>query len=176
MSYSLVPYLIDIAQVESAVGSKDESIIDNIRKRHPELFDSASRSAPLSVALSELILGTPLERRRPPQYSHALEWLCDEFGTRLNCNVLSGIRWDAMQDSGIADLIRRGSTPLALSFVPDFPFVGVLPRSVCQGMAESLGDDALVHSVPELQEMLEEFEGWIREAARKNLDLMFFYY
>jgi hypothetical protein len=128
MSYSLVPYMIDLAKLRAAIGSKDAKLIESIRKKNPEKFDSDEYDdLTLGQALTQLVMGEKLGKKATHRYGYALEKLAEHLGKRLPLDFWSGVRWAAMVDSGVAP-IMRGGPPVELPKIPDFPGIGFFER------------------------------------------------
>jgi hypothetical protein len=175
VSYVLVPYLIDLAKLRSAVGSKDLALVEAIRKTDPEKFDLRDDDLTLGDALSQLVMGEKLGRKATHQYGYALIRLCEHLGQRLDADEWSGVRLAALQDSGVAALMQSGP-PVKLPKNPDVPLVGFLERAQVAEMVSKMGDEGLTHDDEDLQELLTEFEGWLRAAVKAKRDIVLFFH
>jgi hypothetical protein len=175
MSYSLVPYIVDLAKLRAAIGSKDAKLIETIRKKDPEKFDSGKDGLTLGEALSQLVMGEKLGKKAAHQYGYALETLAKHLGKPLPLDLWCGVRWEAMEDSGVARIMESGS-PVKLPKIPDFPGIGFLERNKIADMVRKMGDEGLTNEDEELEELLREFEAWVRAAAKAKQDLLLFYY
>lgn len=175
MSYSLVPYVIDLAQLRAAIGSRNQSLIAAIVEKHPRQFESPDSELPLEQALTQLVMGEELGETATHQYGYALELLADQLGQKLPFDLWSGIRWDAMEDSGVASIMDSGP-PVSLPAISDFPNIGYIEQDKIAQMVAAMDDEGLTNDVPDLEELLKEFEGWLRMAAQAKKDLLFFYY
>lgn len=175
MSYCLEPYMIDLSKLRAAIGSKDTKLIEAIRKKAPERFDSDEYELTLGQALTQLVMGDKLGKKAPHQYGYALEKLAKHLGKWLPPDVWGGVRWAAMEDSGVARIMEGGS-PVRLPRILDFPVIGFLERDQIASMVKKMGNEGLTHENKELEELLKEFETWLRKAAKAKLDLLFFYY
>ena len=184
MSYSLVPYFVDLDQLRRVVGSKDETLIAAVHASDPARFDDAGgenddgygEELSLGAALSQLVMGEKLNKSHAHQYGYALERVCEHVGQRLTCNLWCGVRWAAMEDTGVDAILTRSGPPVKLPPIPDFPTIGYLDRQEVRAMVEQMGEEGLGHEDAELRELLKEFEGWLREAAGSGKDLILFYY
>ena len=175
MSYTLVPYMIDLDRLRAAVGSKDAALVEAVRSKGPEQFDSDEYDLTLGQALTQLVMGEKLGRDDTHQYGYALEKLAAHLGRRLPLDLWSGVRWAAMEDSGVAPIMDSGP-PVNLPKIDDFPTIGYLPREQIADMVGKMGDEGLTNEDEELEELLKEFEAWLREAAKAKQDLLLFYY
>lgn len=175
MSYSLVPYMVDLDKVRKAVGSGDADLVEQIRNSDPQRFGDDGEDLSLGTALQQLVMGEPLIEEHGYQYGYALEQLVKHLGKELPLDLWCGVRWAAVADSGVEPILMSGS-PVPLPEIPDFPTIGHLPREMIISAVAKMGDEGLGHANPELLELLKEFETWMREAAREKLDIVLFYY
>ena len=175
MSYSLVPYQIDLAKLRDAVGGQDTQLIESIRAQDPERFDSDEYELSLGEALKQLVMGEELGTTATHQYGYALEKMADHLGQRLPFDLWCGVRWAAMEDSGVAPILESGP-PVPLPKIPDFPGIGFLERDKIATMVTTMGEEGLTDDDEDLEELLKEFEEWLRAADRAKEDLLLFYY
>ena len=175
MSYTLIAYMIDLPQLRSAVGGKDAALVRAVRKTNPAKFDADEDGLSLGDALEQLVMGREPGKKATHQYGYALEHLCRHLGKMVPVDLWSGVRWEAMEDSGVAEIMNSGP-PVKLPKIPDFPLIAFLDRTQVADRVKRMGAAGLTHEDEELQEMLGEFEGWLRAAAKGKKDLVFFYY
>jgi hypothetical protein len=66
MSYSLIPYLVDLDQLRTAVGSKDEALLAAIATSNPDAFQGDEDDDEITVgqALRHLVTGEAPDTRR----------------------------------------------------------------------------------------------------------------
>jgi hypothetical protein len=166
--------MVDLAKLRAAVGSKDAKLVESVRKKDPKKFNSG-RDLALGQALTQLVMGETPGKRETHQYGYAMEMLAKHLGKPLRLDLWSGVRWDAMEDSGVAPIMQNGS-PVKLPKIPDFPVIGFLERDKIADMVGKMGDEGLTNEDEELEELLKEFEGWLRTAAKAKQDLLLFYY
>lgn len=175
MSYTLQPYMVDLARLRATIGSKDARLIESIYKTDPEKFDYDGYDLTLRQALTQIVMGEKLGAEATHQYGYALKELAKHLGKPLPLDLWCGVRWEAMEDSGIAMVMKSGP-PVELPAIPDVPCIGFLERDKIADMITRMGDEGLTNDNDELEELLKEFEGWLREAAEARQDLLFFYY
>jgi len=175
MSYSFVPYMIDLGKLRAAIASKNVKLIASIRKEDPKRFDSEQYDLTLGQALTQLVMGERLGDKATHQYGYALEKLARHLGKPLPLDLWCGVRWEAMEGSGVAPIMESGP-PVKLPKIPDFPSIGFLERDKIAQMVKKMGAEGLTNEDEELEELLKEFEGWLREAEKAKQDLLFFYY
>jgi len=172
VSYTLTPYLLDLARLRALVGSKDLSTIRAIRKNDPKRFDEEdddSDGVSLGQAVTNLIMGAPPGKAGAHQYGYALEAIADHVGKRLEIDVWGGARGSALEALSLRQVFKRGA-PVKLPKYGDFPafayltraeIVELLPR--VPTLRTSLRDRSLV-------ELLDEFDGWLKTAASEKSD------
>lgn len=176
MSYTLVPYMIDLAKLRATIGSKDAGLIKSIAKKDPKIF-AADNYEPVTVgqACEHLVMGGKLVKKAGHQYGYALAKLAEHVGKRLSIDMWSGVGWAAMEDSGVARIMESGP-PVKLPKINDFPVIGFLDSGRVTDMVEKMGDEGLTNENDELEELLKEFEAWLRKTAKAKKDLLLFYY
>ncbi len=204
-------YAIDLERLRRAVGSKDETLLSELRSAHPEYFaddDHVDEEGEISHAraLTDLIMGNPLVEESAHQYGYALKLLCEHLGEWLPSDYWESITWRVLQGTGMGELLQNSGSPVPLPKIADFPTIGYLTAERVKELASKLGDRApttvdlsgkkkrrslqqwLVDKVIEkithrpmpgdedLVECMEEYAGWLRDAAEEGKALVFFYY
>ena len=177
MSYCLIPYMIDLAQLRSAVGGKDAGLVRAIRSSNPEKFDDPDPRYPLTLgdALSHLVMGEPNNPKVPHQYGYALEVLCQRLGQGLGCDMWGGVRFAALDDSGVGTVMGSGP-PVTLPVNRDVPVIGYLDRQQVATAVAEFPAGGLTNDDEDLQELVTEYEGWLRRVAAAGKDLVLFFY
>jgi hypothetical protein len=157
-------------------------------------------------ALSDLIMGTPRDEEAGYQYGYAMDCLCEHFGERLEAAYWESITWRVLQGTGMGDLLHNSGSPVPLPKIDDFPMIGHLPADRVKELASRLGDtppktvdltgkkkrrtlgqwavDKVLERITrrpmpgddDLVECMEEYAGWLREAAGKGKAIVFFYH
>jgi hypothetical protein len=167
MSYVLTPYLIDLEKLRKAVGSRDESLVASVIKDNREKSE-------LTEPLRQLVMGNQLDEAAGSDYGYALELLCGHLGEVLLPDVWGGVRWMAVEDAGLEDLLTKSGPPVPLP-PTDFPTIGHMTAAEVATKVAQLGKGHLTSDDDELQELLDEYEGWLRKAALKKKAIVFFY-
>ena len=185
MSYSLVPYMIDLADLRGAVGSGNRKLIEAIRDKYPEAFNGVyddsgdDEDVTLGEALEQLVNGGPMPRGSTGAYGEALRGLAAHFGARREARAWAGIKLCALDEAGVDGFTGNGP-PVALPDPNgDFPIIGHLTRETIRELLANPGRLPKPHSHREreqkvLTELTTEFEGWLRTAASHDKDLLFF--
>jgi hypothetical protein len=158
VSYSLIPYVVDLDTLIRAVGSKDESIIAVVLEHDPEAFaEDEPEDEPdddeisLGQALRDLVMGQPPVEGSAHQYGYALEQLCHHLGERLDCDEWCDIRWEVIEATGMEEIMDRKS-PVPLPETDDFPAVGYLTAGEVAALAAKLEQGPLTTAAPSGQQ------------------------
>jgi hypothetical protein len=184
MSYALTPYLIDLEELRRAVGSRRQSLIAASLGGDPnELRDAWETEEDAEVeglvsfdqAVRHLVMGEPLNQDCGSEYGYALERLCRHLGEVILPDAWGAVRWAAVTDSGLEDLLTKTGSPVPIPNT-DFPVIGHWTAAEVAAKVSELGGSHLTSDDDELQELLEEYEGWLRKAAAKGNAIVFFYY
>lgn len=210
MSYSLMPYAINLDQLRNAVGSKDEALLAEIQEANPEAFaedDHDEDEISVGRALRDLIMGHPPVAASAHQYGYALKVLVEHLGEWLPSDMWESITWRVLQTTGMGDLLQDSGTPVPLPKMDDgFPAIGHLTADRVKELASKLQGtppktvdltgkkkrrtfgqwavdkviEKITHrSMPgddDLVECMEEYAGWLRDAAGKGKAIVFFYH
>jgi hypothetical protein len=152
MSYSLVPYVLDLEALGRAVGGADEALIAAIIQRDPEDFAEGEPDAAgvsLGEALRALVMGGPFVSGAEHQYGYALERLCEHLGERLDRgDVWADIRWDVIEGTGMEEILDDAGPPVPLPKINSYPAVGHLTVAQVAEMAASLAQGHLTTAAP----------------------------
>jgi len=184
MSYTLSPCLIDLEKLCEAVGSRDESLITAVLGPEPnELKDAWETDEDAEVEgaftpdtpLRHLVMGQPLIEEAGSEYGYALMRLCEHLGEMIPPDLWCGVRWMAITDGGLEDLLTKTGSPVPIP-ERDFPAIGHWTAKEVADKVAQLGDSHLTCDSDDLQELLDEYEGWLRAAAAKGKAIVFFYY
>jgi hypothetical protein len=178
MSYVLTPFLIDLEQLRKAVGSRDESllaaVVDASRSPDPDVDLRCEGQVPLSPELRQLVMGDPLDDESGSEYGYALQLLCRHLGQEILPDVWEGVRWAAVVDAGLEEPFETRGAPVRLPD-RDFPAIAYLTAEEIAQRISQLEHGHLTSEDRDLQELLDEYEGWLREAASKGKAIVFFY-
>jgi hypothetical protein len=177
LSFVLTPILVDLDEVRKAIGCKDESLVEAIVGRLPR--DSGGGEADdaggvgLGEAIRRLILGEEPDQEQALQYVRAFERICAHLGEVILPDAWGGVSWAAFSDTEL-EAVLDGGPPVDLPLPVPGPCVGYLTAEAIADRVDGLGDDHLESDDPDLQELLEEYEGWLRQAASKGKSIVFF--
>jgi len=184
MSYSLVPYAIDLEQLRAAVGSRNASLkkevytacAERIEEDADDLEDD-DEALTLKAAIGELIDGQLSDEDSAHQYGYALEALCQSLGQSLDVDLWCGVRWAAMEVTGLDESIMAAGPPVDLPDLSgDFPTIGHLDANAVAAAVDKLDAAPSKHDDPDAQELFAEYETWLRTAHKAGKAIVFFYY
>jgi hypothetical protein len=174
MSYVLTPYLVDLNKVQQAFGSRDEALVATLIKGSPQQADEEAETLKAKV-LRDLIMGEASDPELAEEYGFALEMLCAHVGEVIPPNAWCGVRWAAVNKAGLAPLLTQVGPPVPLPRRGDYPTVGHLTADQVAAKVAELGDTHLTSDDQDMQELLQEYEGWLRQAALKGKAIVLFY-
>lgn len=176
MSHVVTPVLIDFQELRAAFGSRDEHLIETIVERAAEEWmfgEDESAPEELRQAIRHLIMGEPLDRLEPNRYYLAFESICSQLGDVILPDAWGGVRWEALEWVGLEVVILKGP-PVALP-TPKFGHrVGFLDEAAVRDKLAKLTDEPPISDDEDDAELLEEYVGWLREAASKMKSIVFF--
>ena len=167
------------------VGSGDPEMVKAVIDNNPDMFDEEEGEEEdeeedelsLSSALRQLVMGVPLNPDEAHQYGYALQELCDYAGEMLDSDLWSGVRWSAVEQCGLEDLLTKTGPPVDIPLNEgDFPAIGHIPRDQLANYLQAAKGRAEQAPDGEIQQLLEEYTSWLESAADRNLDVVFFYY
>jgi hypothetical protein len=179
MSYVLTPFLVDLEKVRKAVGSRDESLIAAVIESNPDRFrvseEEDAGQVSRSLALRQLVMGEELDPASAGQYGVALELLCGHLGKEILPGAWGGVSWLALEATGIDDVLTKSGPPVPLPPMPVFPTIGHMTAQEAAAKAPEVDDALSTEDDEDLLELLEEYKGWLGEAASQKKDVVFFY-
>ena len=185
MSYVLTPYLIDLERLRQAVGSQDESLIAALLDEEASDFEDEweegepDEVSDLEISLDHavrcLVRGEHLGKAAGSQYGYAIERLCRHLGEAILPDIWGGVRWTAVEDSGLEDLLTTTGPPVRIPDPGGFPTIGHLTAAEVAAKVSQLGATHLTSDDDGLQELLAEYETWLRTAAARQKAIVFFY-
>ncbi|TWT38082.1 hypothetical protein KOR34_30500 [Posidoniimonas corsicana] len=178
MSYALSACVVDADQLTRMVGCGDESVVQQVMEADPEAFDYEPDDDELSVAqaLRHLVMGEPTQPDDAHQYGYALQALCNHAGETILPDVWGGVRWAAVEDCGLEDLLTQTGPPIALPENDDFPAIGHLKRSELDAALKAARKRRDKVLDEDLEDLLDEFIDWLEAARSAHLDVVFFYH
>jgi hypothetical protein len=162
VSYSLVPYIVDLEKVKSAINSGDKELLAKLLQKSeldddldPSMSDEVENDdddednePSLGRAVGDLILGRKRVEWAGFQYGYALEQLCNYFGTSPQGDNWSGVRWEIMEATGADVLLVSSGSPVELPEIDDFPTIGYLSAQDVQMAAQSISPEGLTTAAP----------------------------
>ncbi len=166
--------------------------------------DADEEEIPLREALRHLVMGEARRVGSAHQYGYALEALCARLGERLDADCWESIRWQVLETTGMDQVLKSGP-PVELPPNDSFPAIGFLTPEQISAIVARMEKGPLKTAAPsgkkprrsfgswllglvisriirrgpltdeDVRELLEEYEGWLREAESRNKALVFFY-
>jgi hypothetical protein len=121
-------------------------------------------------------MGDPLDADFAPQYGYALQLLCGHLGELIPPDFWGGVPWGLPEEVGLGHLLNRTGPPVPVPRSRDFPIIGHWTAAEIAAKVAELGDSHLTSDEEELQELVDEYEGWLRTAAAKGKAIVFFYH
>jgi len=178
MSYVLQPYIIDLKALTSAIGSKDQVLLQSVIESDPEAFEEVlgGREIQPLQALGDLVMGAPCNPEQGHAYGQALERLCAHLGSGLPLRHWDAVRDAALSATGVDKILEESGPPVKLPRVDDFPIIGHIPaEKVVMTMKEmrlrlqNCRDDGVT-------DLLEEFIEWLDQAEAEKKGLVLIYH
>lgn len=179
VSYVLQPFLVDITKLRAAIGSRDASLVAAIIENDPDAFDLDDQDddeLPLAEALEALIMEEPLESEDAHQYGYAFKEICDYLGEALEPDLWNGVRWTAVEGSGLEDLLNKTGAPVNLPANAEFPYIGHIRRADLGTYLQGARDRRQSMADSEIKELLDELIDWLEIASHRGLDLVVVYH
>ena len=175
MSYFLTAYLVNLADLKSVIGSKDESILRDIDPIIEETCeDDEEEAAAQRGAVRSLIMGEPLDPGNAARYGCAFWHICRVKGEELLPDAWGGIRWDSVKACGLEELLTKTGPPVALPPNSDIPHIAYLKRDQIAKYIEA-AKKKLDESEGAVIGLLEEYLWWLETAQSKNRDIVLIY-
>jgi hypothetical protein len=175
MGIGLVAFGVDVAHLQAVYGSQDWTLLEGLQARWGEQMGRFDEWFPgseptLQQALTNILTG----RIRPDElyvlYVYATEYLCDYLGVQLENEDL--IRW--VDDLEIPTRLTDSGPPFPFARPTDTPYIGFLTAEQVAEEYARLKDVDLSHEDSGIAEAREEFRGYLRQAAEKELGLVAF--
>lgn len=176
MSYTLMPYLVDLEELRRAVGSKDEALLAVMKQSMPEVFEEEEvvdheedEELSLGQAVRHLVMGEPPDTESAHQYGYALEQLCRHLGEEPEeRDCWCDIRWTVLETTGMEEVLKTGS-PVPLPPINDFPTIGHLKAEQIEAIVAKMGDGHLKTAAPSGRKPRRSFQSWLLEKAMNRL-------
>jgi hypothetical protein len=184
MSYVLTGYIVDIPRLEAVIGSQDTSVVEAVMENNPEEFDidedefddEEEGELTIATALRHLIMGEEKDPEEAHQYGYAFAEICDCFGELQLCQMWNGVRWSAVEQCGLEDLLTKTGPPVQLPPNSDGPAIGHIRRGEVGQYLQAARDRLTKTQDSEIHDLLVEYIDWLEAAQRKGLDIVFFYH
>lgn len=200
MSYSFVPYAVDLSKIERLVGSGSERRLKQFLKKLGEGADeNQGYGLTWGEVLRHLVLGEPYDKKDGSKYGYTIQFFCMQFGEELSrdnfCDLRHGLGWfreldEQLEEAGVCNellsiskhLAERGS-PIPIPAYDDFPSIGYLTRkevgpaldALLGAKFDDIGDEADEDEELWLPEEFEEIRGWLETCVESKRDLVCFY-
>ena len=175
MSYVLTAYLVDLPDLRSVVGSKDQSLLKAVEPIIAEAYEDDEEDAEaMQAAARALIMGEPLDPEIAANYGWAFWQICKVKGEELLPDAWGGIRWDSVEASGLEDLLTKVGPPIPLPPLTDIPSIGYVPRDKVAAYIQAAEESKEKVDV-NVVDLLDEYIEWLELAQSKNKDIVFFY-
>jgi hypothetical protein len=178
MSYSLIPYAVDLKKLRAAVGSKEQALVQAVIHGNAKLFKQQGEAGELSLreALEQLVMGSDLDGDWGHVYGYALEQLCRHLGTPLKVEGWIGVHWEIMEMFQLDQLLKDSGPPVELPFIADFPTIGHIRAKDLPRVLRDVQERKADATDADLRGLLGELEGWLKKARAGAKDLVLFYY
>ncbi|WP_017591997.1 DUF7691 family protein [Nocardiopsis potens] len=195
MSYGLMPYAVDLAELRSVIGSGSEHSLNALLRsswgreldRLDDLFDGQDGPSAREAA-RHLLLGEEYHQRSGALYAYCLKALLEahDCASFLPNGEWYPVRYDwfdevrgELKDGGVsfdpASLTYRGQV-VPLPSVDDFPQIGCIEADRAAELAaefDAMNEDRID---PQALDGVREMHGWFRECARTGRGLVTYYH
>jgi hypothetical protein len=180
MSYTLIPYFVDVAKLSSTIGSKDESVAKAVvavaSLECDEDDDEDQIDDELEEAIFQLVTGEEKYPVGADQFGYALEEICEYCGKRPPIQYWDAVHWSAVEGCGLDDLLTNTGPPVQLPLSDDFPKIGHLRRENIAAHLQAARSRSETNRDQGVSELLGEYISWLETAARMKSDIVFFYH
>jgi hypothetical protein len=175
MSYALTAYLLDLADLKSAIGSKDKSIIRDVEPGIENTYRRDKKQADVRrAAVRALVMGVKLDPKNAVQYGAALCDICRVKGEELLPDAWGGVRFESVEACGLEDLLTKTGPPVGLPPYTDFPCIGYIKRDKIAEYIKA-AEEQKEEASPNVIGLLDEYLEWLETARSKCKDIVFFY-
>jgi hypothetical protein len=180
MSYVLTPYLVDFEALGRGFGSRDESLISAVIESNPKPFAASDGDGEggvtLRKALEDLVMGNAPAEDSDHRYFRALMLLCKHLGAEVILpNAWGGVRWIAVRDVGLEDVMKRGFPESVAPTLYKLSVIGYMTAEEVQAKIKELSGARPKVKDEDLEELFEEYKGWLHKAGAKKKGIIFFY-
>lgn len=175
MSYFLTAYLVNLADLKSVIGSKDESILSDIEPILEETYEGDEEEADAQrAAVRALVIGERLEPDNAARYGCAFWHICRVKGEELLPDAWGGVRWNSVEACGLEELLTKTGPPVALPPNRDIPHIGYIKRDQVAKYIKD-AEKKIDESEGAVIGLLEEYLGWLEMAQSQNRDVVLIY-
>jgi hypothetical protein len=179
MSYFLTAYVVDLADVKAVMGSKNASVMKAVEAMIQERYDDEEDDEVQedhTAALQQLIMGEPGDPGDPSAYGWVFQYICRARGEELLPDAWGGVRWDAVGVCGLEPLLTKtgASVPLP-AWKGELPSIGHIKRSDLNSYLQAAAELKKKHKEEGINNLLDEYIGWLEEAAAKKKDIVLVY-
>jgi hypothetical protein len=173
LSYSLMPYYVDLQVLRAAVGGKDEALLAALAAARPELFaeeaDPDEDEVALGTAVRHLVMGDPPAGGSAHQYGYALKELCEHLGEPAESDCWEAIRWDVIAATGMDEILTRTGPPVPLPPNDDFPRIGHLSAEEARTQAARFDAGPVQTLAPSGRKSRRGFREWLLDRLLRGL-------
>jgi hypothetical protein len=197
MSYGITPYVVPLAALQAAFGSRSEQLLAAVRAGRADAFreieaalreeTSSATQAPteadagppsIEQALTEIVEGSVSRPDHAAAYGHALELCCAELGERQPSLQLSTTRTDLLDELDL--LLARHQSPLRTARLLDgpipvpvprpaaFPGISMLEGAEVAAALSALGAIDATGVDPAVADALARIRGWLEACASER--------
>lgn len=202
MSYTVAPYLVDLARLQAVYGSRDAGLLATLERENAGRLRRDEATVPVWVmrlgqpprqemegppvltlrqALRDLIAGTITHPEQGWQYIYAAEALCAHLGTRLandHVEALSGHGIGVIAEIGrLRDLNEGPRIPLPVPLPVSFPTITYITAEEATAQL-SQGDvvDLPGEDQQWVRDVQQQYRSWLQAATQANKAVIAFLY
>jgi hypothetical protein len=184
MSYSVTPYVVDLADLNRRIAARDVTLLDGIESEAQDLDDDLDDETPSTVEHGRrIVLGQAENEGSNAKYGYALMLICARMGTWQQNDEWAAIaglgKWLETIDEALAkagcqvsigtDIIHTGP-PITIPWPDDFPTIGhVLPGRISTLLGELA--NALPSLPPAERRAVAQVVDWLKAARDRGLVL-----
>ncbi|MFW5416009.1 hypothetical protein J0910_05235 [Nocardiopsis sp. CNT-189] len=191
MSYGLMPYAVDLAELRSVIGSSSEQALNSLlRSDWADSLDRLDRTGGPTAreAVRHLLLGEEYDKGSGALYAYCLKTILEAHpcASFLFNGEWSPVRYDWFEEVE-AELKKAGVSfdPASLTYegqvvplppIDDFPQIGCVEADRAAELAaefDAMDEDRID---PQALDGVRELRGWFRECARTGRGLVTYYH
>ena len=174
MSYSLTPFLLQLAELRRVPGNKNADLLRAAKQSDPARMEYPDdEGLSLGQALEQIVNGAPLDKRYGYIYGYALEQICRHLGETVDADEISDLHMFPRDE--IVPWLESSGPPIKLPKIDDFPLIGFVEAAKLPPLLADL--PKLYDSLdPELVPSCEALENLYQQAIDHKKDIVGFYY